>query len=329
MAGCGVHRSRTFSFCLAVSILLAATLHLLEYLPAFPWASGNWSPVPVFAQCQTHLYDLNWKVNRSEMAAADHAAWSWAGSSPPEPCHFQRMGRDDVTELLRGKRVLVAGDSQARLFLLALLELQVPNVDAIRPDLFKRHSGYKFVWEPEEIVFDFVWAPYVANITNALKDASNQGVLPDLIVLGAGLWDMLHITNDTDYVQGLSELREAITATRQSVALMKSGAVETQDVPHVFWVNIPTLIPHLLNTEAKRTRMTTKKCWAYNEAVQRSRILYPEGPAMLIDMRNLSSRCGEECTADGMHYNDAVYQAAAQIALNALKMSAAWYRGYT
>jgi hypothetical protein len=43
-----------------------------------------------------------------------------------------------------------------------------------------------------------------------------------------------------------------------------------------------------------------------------------DGPCMLLDVAKLTQGCGQQCTADGMHYNGEVYDAVLHIILNAL-----------
>jgi hypothetical protein len=44
----------------------------------------------------------------------------------------------------------------------------------------------------------------------------------------------------------------------------------------------------------------------------------PTGPARVLDMHALTRGCGEACTHDGIHYNDAAYDAVLQQLLQVL-----------
>lgn len=82
---------------------------------------------------------------------------------------------------------------------------------------------------------------------------------------------------------------------------------------------MPTLINSMLNTEAKRERMTDSMRGAYDRQLQKSKLLRQSGgPLLMLDIESLSWNCGVRCTADGMHYDVPVYEAAVQIMLNAL-----------
>ena len=59
---------------------------------------------------------------------------------------------------------------------------------------------------------DFIWAPYATNLTNLGMEFKENHVYPNLLVMGCGLWHMLHITNALDYGVELGILRNSVTS---------------------------------------------------------------------------------------------------------------------
>lgn len=220
---------------------------------------------------------------------------------------------------------MVAGDSQARLLVLALLNLVLDpkEMESVRMDLFKRHSDYQILIEEHGVKLDFIWAPYATNLTDLLKKFKLDRRFPDVLVMGSGLWHMLHFANASDYGILLGSLK------RSAVSLLPvysesenegsvTGSVSIQ-LPHLFWLGMPTLIQPLLNTEEKKEKMNGAMCDAYDRELYESKLLRQfGGPFLLLDIGSLSRHCGPRCTVDGMHYDKVVYEVANHILLNAL-----------
>ncbi|KAK9950735.1 hypothetical protein M0R45_006207 [Rubus argutus] len=145
--------------------------------------------------------------------------------------------------------------------------------------------------------------------------SSEIGITPDVLVMGNGLWHMLHFTNASDYGVSLQSLRTHAV----SLAPLEP-VVPARPSPHLFWVGMPTLINSMLNTEEKREKMTDALRAAYDEQLRKSNLLRKSsnGPFLLLDIESLSWNCGVRCTVDGMHYDLYVYEAALHIMLNAL-----------
>ena len=245
-------------------------------------------------------------------------------NSPPVlACDFQRLGRSDAADLLNGSWVVVAGDSQARLIALSLLSLVLDSDDmeVVKGDLFKRHSDYRMVISQIGMKLDFIWAPYVGNLTGMITELKRNGNYPDVLVIGSGLWHMLHFTNSSDYGVSLQSLRDLVVSLAP-IAPSLAGGLGSVSVrsPHFFWVGMPWLINSMLNTEEKREKMDDAMVSAYNRELYQSKLLrqWGGGPLILLDVESLSRNCGISCTVDGMHYDEVVYEAAAHVMLNAL-----------
>jgi hypothetical protein len=157
---------------------------------------------------------------------------------------------------------------------------------------------------------DFVWAPYESNITLLLKDIRLTPRYPDLLILGSGLWHMLHITSPSQHGTALAEIKQAAESLLEPSSSLR---------PNMFWLGLPKLVNSKLNTEEKKEKMTDTMLEAYDREVDsRGMSKGSSGPFMLLDIGLLTCGCGVNCTSDGMHYDDAVYNAAVNIMLNSM-----------
>ncbi|KAK9062126.1 hypothetical protein SSX86_019311 [Deinandra increscens subsp. villosa] len=316
MAGWHLSRNKVLFFSGALFITLAVCIHLIPYFPSF----FPQTPPVLFQQdpgnsCISSLNDVAFRSD------SDGFSWNWDNSSSGSYyCDFQKLGRADVSDLLNGSWVVVAGDSQARLFMVALLELVLgaDEMESIHDDLFKRHSDYHIVVEEIGLKLDFLWSPYVTNLTNVVTEFKRNHTYPDVLVMGSGLWHMLHFTNYSDYGVSLQLLRDSLF---RSLPVSRKYDMEPDSARalHLFWIGMPTLINGLLNTEEKRVKMTREMCDAYDLELYKSKLLRRDGGSLLLlDVEMLSSKCGADCSSDGMHYNDVVYEASVHVMLNAL-----------
>ncbi|KAL3629130.1 hypothetical protein CASFOL_026352 [Castilleja foliolosa] len=323
MAGWHLSRNKMLFFSCALFITLAVGVHL------FPLISSLLSPSEVISAPISSYRDSCVFLLHNIMYNDDGKSWDWIKTGRVDECGFQKLSKPDASDLLNGSWVVIAGDSQARLMAVSLLELLMgsESVERIRSDLFKRHSDYSIVVEEIGLKLDFIWAPFVDNLTESTSLFKKNKNFPDILVMGAGLWDMLHVNNASDYGSSLRELRDDIFALlpvssnsgRAGEGLMSEEETKSARLLHLFWVGMPTLITSMLNTDAKRERMTALMCDLYEDELRKSRVLRSSGgPVLNLDIRLLSSLCGARCTSDGMHYDGVVYDAAVQIMMNAL-----------
>ncbi|GFP98227.1 hypothetical protein PHJA_001966700 [Phtheirospermum japonicum] len=331
MAGWHLSRNKMLFFSCALFITLAVGVHLLPYFPlisSFLFPSEVISPtIPSFRDsCVFFLHNIMYSDDR-ECEIGCKRSWDWIKTGRIAECDFQKLRKPDASELLNGSWVVIAGDSQARLMAVSLLELLMgpESVGRIQSDLFKRHSDYSMVVQEIGMKLDFIWAPYVGNLTELTSLFKRNKDFPDVMVMGAGLWDMLHVNNASEYGSSLRVLRDNIFALlpissnldRDGEGLLSEP--KSARLLHLFWVGVPTLITSLLNTDAKREKMTGLICDLYDDELKRSQVLRRfGGPVLNLDIRLLSGLCGARCTSDGMHYDEVVYDAAVQIMLNAL-----------
>lgn len=320
MAGWHLSRNKVLFFSGALFITLAIGVHLTPYFPSI----SDFVSTAVVSQnrdsCISSLHNIVW-VDRTV-----EPSWAWTDSRPVAACGFQKLGRSDASDLLNGSWVVIAGDSQARLLTLSLLNLvlSTEEMELVRDDLFKRHSDYQIVIDGTGMKLDFIWAPYVSNLTDILIQFKRSGNYPDVLVMASGLWHMLHFTNSSDYGFSLQLLRNSMVKLLQVSPELGSfdgpvtGSVSIRS-PHLFWLGMPMLINSLLNTEEKKEKMDNVTVKAYDRKLYESKLLRQDGgPFLLLDFGSLSRGCGVRCTVDGMHYDRAVYDAAVHVMLNAL-----------
>lgn len=334
MAGWHLSRNKMLFFSGALFITLAVGVHLTPYFPSISDFVSSLSSIAVLENrdsCLSFLNEIVWEensigTNKFLMNSSDHGeSWAWDKSTPVISCGFQKLGQSDASLLLNGSWIVIAGDSQARLFVLALLNLVLDSarMDSIHGDLFKRHSDYHMLIEEHGVKLDFIWAPYATNLTHLLKQFKHSRQYPDVLVMGTGLWHMLHYTNASDYGISLSSVKRSVASMLPVLSEIENdgpvtGSVSVQS-PHMFWLGMPTLIHSLLNTEEKKEKMNLTMFDAYNKELYESKLLRQlGGPFLLLDIGLLSRHCGQQCTVDGMHYDKVVFEAAIHIMLNAL-----------
>ncbi|KAM3306438.1 hypothetical protein CQW23_09482 [Capsicum baccatum] len=332
MAGWHLSRNKMLFFSCALFITLAVGVHLVPYFPSVTSflssssSSSSSSSLVVnrnscFPLLHQVAFDFQELGNNSE-----RGSWKWIESENVVDCDFQKLTKTDTSDLLNGSWVVVAGDSQARLMVVSLLELLLGKneMEVVKGDLFKRHSDYNMFVDEIGMKLDFIWAPYVSNLTDLMMGFKEKKSYPDVFVMGAGLWDMLHVNNASDYGVSLKSLKDSVVSLLPvSSTFGNEDRSETNVVPirspNLFWLGMPKLISSMLNTDEKKEKMSDVMCEAYSDELYRSKLLQQSGgPLFLLDIHSLSNNCGAHCTDDGMHYHGAVYEAAVHIMLNGL-----------
>ncbi|KAG5227372.1 PC-Esterase [Salix suchowensis] len=335
MAGYHLSRNRMLFFGGALFITLAVGVHLTPYFPSVSDFVSSVKSVVVYDNredsCINLVNEVVWDVKPRVISSKGDGTvdydkiWDWSRNGKAKGCDFEKLGRGDVKDLLNGSWIVVAGDSQARLTVQSLLSLILDEkrLAMIMGDLYKKHSDYEIVVDEIGMKLDFVWAPYVVNLTSLVMGFKKNRTYPDVLVMGAGLWHMLHVNNASDYDVALENLRSSVVSLLPFSSELDMDGPVTGSVsvrsPHLFWLGMPILINGMLNTEEKREKMNDEMWHAYDSVLHNNRLLRRYGgPLLLLDIQSLSWNCGPRCTIDGMHYDGAVYEAAVHILLNAL-----------
>lgn len=182
---------------------------------------------------------------------------------------FQKFSKSDALHLLNGSWVVMAGDSEARLLVVSLLRLvfDEERMASIEGDWFKRHNDYKLVMDETGVTLDFVWTPYETNLTNLIMKYKVKSTCLDVLVMGSGLWHLLHVNNASDYGACLQSLKNSVVSwvlpcsREPGINHPVTDSVSSRS-PHLFWLGMPVLINEMLMTEAKRERMNDAMCHA-------------------------------------------------------------------
>lgn len=328
MAGWHLSRHKMLFFSGALFISLAVCVHLTPYFPSVSDIVASVSSVVVYdhrGSCINEVNQIVWDVkprpNRVNGSNSNSKLdWDWVRSRKVLSCEFQKLDKFDVSELLNGSWVVVAGDSQARFVALSLLGLVLGSgseaMGSVRDGLFKRHSDYSVVVKEIGMKLDFVWAPYEKDLDDLVVSYKKRNKFPDVVIMGSGLWHMLHVNNASDFGSQLKELRSHVESLVPVTT--KGGSVSGRSM-HMFWIGMPVLINGMLNTEEKKERMSDTVWHEYDRSLGESKILRQMGgPLVLLDVQSFTWNCGPQCTLDGMHYDSAVYDAAVHVMLNAL-----------
>ncbi|CAL8470181.1 g9723 [Coccomyxa elongata] len=262
--------------------------------------SGGWVGIPNVS-CDS--------TTRSVATCGQSHTDNWQWSSEALRCGAERQGPTEFQRALANRWIVVAGDSIARFFFASLLRLA--SHDSSQQIVYG-HQDFEYTL-PNNIRATFKWAPYITNLTVLLSNWTREGVSPDAVVMSAGLWHMLHIDDPADYAKQLQLLGHAI---KDFVGGLKVAAA-----PPMSFFSISEVFPPKLKTEEKRKHLTYQNVDFYNEAIQESGLLVPDGALYLVDLHHLTQGCGPTCSHDGLHYSNATYDAALQIwAVNTLSV---------
>ncbi|KAK8694498.1 hypothetical protein V6N13_072047 [Hibiscus sabdariffa] len=331
MTGSHLSRNHVLFFSGAIFITLVVCVHLTPSFSSVSDYVTSVSTVAVFdrrSPCLNLVNRISWAVTPNNSLINFNATknlsssfdyyerhWDWPKTQKVKACRIRKFSKPDASRFLNGSWVVIAGDSQARLFTLSLLNLilgpESQRMDSARTALFKRHSNYSISVNEIGMKLDFVWAPYVLNLTHLVADFKDKKSYPGVMVMGAGLWHMLHLNNASDYESVLRTLKGSV------VSLFPFSTELASKSPHLFWLGFPVLINGMLNSHDKRQQMSDAVWHAYDRALSESRLLRQTGgPLDLLDIPALTWNCGAHCTYDGMHYDIAIYEAALQIMLN-------------
>ena len=269
------------------------------------------------------------------------AFWSFDAASAR--CGARAQTR--ASNAFSGRRVLVVGDSIARHVYASVLRLAARDPEAHALSSQEKHRDWTHALVDGGVAA-FRWAPFARNVTATLRaeafdstrrEPSREACAFDIVILGATLWDALHVRSVESYARDLRALAALVAATRSDADDVK----KKEETPFVFWLAAPRVRDDALTDPAKRTHMTDEKVHAYGEAARGvpGFLLRPEDArredanekgnanrkdarVAPVDVGALAAGCAaaaagaERCSADGVHAARAVYDAAAQIIAN-------------
>lgn len=237
--------------------------------------------------------------------------WAWRTRPSRTRCRFGHRSEEMLRRALRRREIVYVGDSMTRyLYHASMRAMGVAESGAYDATGPKHADIFNMLWDTTPA--NFKWAPLAADQLGALREINRQALEgtinpPDLIVLGGGAWDRLHVyASDEDRQSHASTLKDLGHEMRK--AQEEYGAA-------VVWFIPTTINSQALNTEEKRDHMREEDMEAMRAVYARNGILSSssfvvDGPAFT------SSRVSE--SYDGVHYPIQVYSAGAQILFNAL-----------
>jgi len=244
-------------------------------------------------------------VNYERCERGEVLQWGWEKNSLTSKCRFRYRSPEQLQTKLFGRYILFVGDTMTRNLFYAtcrsLGDSSAGNYDAEMPI----HSDITKSFQ--DTLLEYKWAPLAVDIITKLNGYQSESALsqrPDLIVVGGGIWDLLHIWG-TD---------EDKASHKVSVSRLAKGLTRLQEagLPTI-WFTPTTISTQALNKEEKRTQMSEKsieemrKLYA-NRGVNKAATFVLNGPSFTAE------RVGE--SFDGLHYPLHIYDAGAQILAN-------------
>lgn len=263
----------------------------------------------------------------------------WSFDAASARCGARAQTR--ASNAFAGRRVLVVGDSIARHVYASVLRLAARDPEAHALSSQEKHRDWTHALVDGGVA-TFRWAPFARNVTATLGDVfdANTGdsTRPwEVVILGAALWDALHVRSVETYARDVRALAAKLAATRKEFYAERRGKTK------FFWLAAPRVMDDALIDPAKRTHMTDAKVAAYGDAARNTPgFLFFEkdgiandderrGQVLPVDVGALAAGCaasaGEDETAgdarkcfgeDGVHAARAVYDAAAQVIADAV-----------
>jgi len=261
------------------------------------------------------------------------AFWSFDAASAR--CGARAQTRD--ANAFAGRRVLVVGDSIARHVYASVLRLAALDPEAQLLNSQEKHRDWTHALVDGGVA-TFRWAPFARNVTATLGDVFDS--VPhdstrtwEVVILGAALWDALHVRSVETYARDVRALAAKLAAFRVK---------ERKKSASFFWLAAPRVRDDALIDPAKRTHMTDAKVAAYGDAARNTPGFLFEGKnddehqwqVLPVDVGALAAGCakaaGEDendesdalkkkCFGeDGVHAARAVYDAAAQVIADAV-----------
>lgn len=278
---------------------------------------GMWIPIDGCNESSRGMAYRDFGVSSYGTCAPHGNSFLWAWKEQPSytRCRFGHRSEAKVKKALNGREVVYIGDSMTRYVYHASMRAMGITESGAYDATGPKHSDISnTLWETTPI--NFKWAPLAVDQLGVLKEVNRQAIdaiedkdtqPPDLIVLGGGAWDQLH-------VYATDEDRQSHTATLKELAHEMRKSQEEFGAA-VVWFIPTTINSQALNTEEKRDHMREEDMEAMRAVYASNGIL--SSSSFVIDGPSFtSSRVAE--SYDGVHYPIQVYDAGAQILFNAL-----------
>lgn len=230
-------------------------------------------------------------------------AWGWKEPDPASHCRFARRDAKGLSKALNHRKLVFVGDSGIRnLYQAVSRQMGVKEAGLVNTTLPKWSDQHRTVKKTE---LEFKWAPYATDQVEKLKGLVASGTAIDTIIMGGGAWDRLHkYGNDADknqFLKSVDELAQEIRKSRES------------GIP-VVWTTPTTIYSDALQTDEKRANIREPQMEDIRGLYKSKNV--NEAASFVLDGPAFSSGRASE-SYDGVHYPFTVYEAGAQILLNA------------
>jgi len=273
--------------------------------------NGSWIP---FDGCNEASRGMAYRENQVSsygmcLPHGNSHIWAWEKQASHTHCRFGHRDETQVKKVLNKRRVIFIGDSMTRnLYSASLRIMGVAGSGAYDATLPKHQGITSILWGTTPVVFK--WAPLAVDQLAVLKEVNDNSVdgntAQDLIVLGGGAWDRLHV-----YATDEDRQSHAATLKELSAEMLRSQ----QQNAAVVWLIPTTINSQALNTEEKRDHMREEDMEAMRSVYFKNGVL--SASSFVLDGPTFTaSRVSE--SFDGVHYPPQVYDAGAQILMNAI-----------
>jgi N-acetylneuraminate 9-O-acetyltransferase len=229
--------------------------------------------------------------------------WGWDLSPSSQHCRFTHRDPESLHKALKYRNVTFVGDSILRhLYHASCRQLGDVTAGAYNTSMekwsdFSRQYG-------DAVHMEFRWAPYLSNLTSVL-DRIDVAMPPDLVVIGGGAWDRLHMYSTVD---------EQILLDRV-LSLFSQKLHRLKDHTPLVWV-VPTSINSwALTSDQKKANIREDQMAEFRELYRRKGI--NDAATFVLDGTVFTAGRVEE-SYDGVHYPLYVYDVGAQILANAM-----------
>jgi len=251
-------------------------------------SKGQWIHVPCSSSSSTS----------SKVAFCQTTSWQWVTDSALTNCPIGTITTNTLRLIFHNKKIAFIGDSQIR----NIYHQFIHNLDSTyktnySPDLKHKDINYIVTYDDNKVNVNFIWAPFLNNVTDTLKSKSNEQY--DMIVVGAACWDALVERNLPDY-------NNILTTNLNSVMENLNKSMTT-----TIWIQPTTIIDNRLMTTEKRNYMSEDIVQKYRTSFLSSNVakLF----TIVIDTTTAAST---QESLDGVHYSEVVYDVIAQMVAN-------------
>lgn len=251
-------------------------------------SKGQWIHVPCSSSSSTS----------SKVAFCQTISWQWVTNPALTNCPIGTITTNILRLIFHNKKIAFIGDSQIR----NIYHQFIHNLDSTyktnySPDLKHKDINYIVTYDDNKVNVNFIWAPFLNNVTDTLKSKSNEQY--DMIVVGAACWDALVERNLPDY-------DNILTTNLNSVMENLNKSMTTS-----IWIQPTTIMDNRLMTTEKRKYMSEDIVQKYRTSFISSNVakLF----TIVIDTTTAAST---QESLDGVHYSEVVYDVIAQMVAN-------------